>query len=316
MGRLPLLGLLCLLALLGRLPLLGLLCLLALLGRLPLLALLTRQVAETFSHSLTGLPDALPDALPGLSEALSDPLAGLRDALSGALAEVSDPLPDALTELPDALPGALADVRERLVGALADLRKRLLGALAGVLGDISRGAEELPGSRTRVLDGPSDSAQDLRVSIKRHGDAIDDRVHGVKARIQKRLRLDAVDLELDLVEVCHRADADLGQPAHLRDHGDLSGQVLDFDLDLVDLDHRDVDDHIGSLFDLARIDNGVVVVVRPISPFAAARSRSYAALRGARAFRFRRLSVFSSAMFAHFFELAMASLAFWTCAAT
>ena len=200
----------CLLALLGRL------ALLALLGRLALLALLTRQVAETLSDPLTGLPDALPDALAGLSEALADPLAGLRDALSGALAEVSDALPDALPELPDALPGALADVRERLVRTLADLRKRVLGALAGGLGDIARGAEELPGSRTRVLDGASDSAQDLRVSIKRHGDAIDDRVHGVEARIEKRLGLDAVDLELDLVEVCHRADAELGQPADLR----------------------------------------------------------------------------------------------------
>ena len=89
-------------------------------------------------------------------------------------------------------------------------------------------------------------------------------MHGVEARIEKGLGLDPLDFELDLVEVCHRADAELGQPAHLRDHGHLSGQVVDLDLDLVDLDHRDVDDHIGSLFDLARIDNGVVVVVRPV----------------------------------------------------
>ncbi len=266
LGLLTLLGRLALLTLLGRLALLTLLGRLALLRRLTLLALLTREVAETLADALSGLPDALSDSLPGLAEPLADPLAGLRDTLPGALAEVSDPLPDALPELSDTLSGTLAHIRERLVGALADLRKRLLGALAGVLGDVSGGPEELPGSCPRVLDGPADSAQELWVSVERHGDALDDRVHGVEARIEEGLCLDPVDLELDLVEADLGADAELGQPAHLGDHRHLSPQILDLDLDLVDLDHRHVDDHVRSLFDLARIDDGVIVVVRPL-PF-------------------------------------------------
>ena len=63
--------------------------------------------------------------------------------------------------------------------------------------------------------------------------------------LQQRLCLDALDLELDLVELSLRTDAQLEALADLGDDGDLHVQVVDLDLDLVDLDDRDVDENVG-----------------------------------------------------------------------
>jgi hypothetical protein len=49
-------------------------------------------------------------------------------------------------------------------------------------------------------------------------------------------------------------------------HGDLNLQVVDFDLQVVDLGHRDVDEHVGPRLDLARVDERIVLVVRAVLP--------------------------------------------------
>ena len=61
-----------------------------------------------------------------------------------------------------------------------------------------------------------------------------------------------------------RADTELHHLADLGDDGHLRAEILDLDVDLVDLDDRDVDQHVLFVIgQILRIDDRVVLELRP-----------------------------------------------------
>ena len=121
--------------------------------------------------------------------------------------------------------------------------------------------QQVAGSATDVFDGTPDALQQLRIAVERGGDAGENRSDVVEPRLQQRLRLHSLDLQLHLVEPRLDADTELNQVLHLRQHGDLGVKVLDLEVDLVHLHNRDVDHDIRALGDLTGIDDGIVVEV-------------------------------------------------------
>lgn len=53
--------------------------------------------------------------------------------------------------------------------------------------------------------------------------------------------------------------ADLDEVTDLREHGYLRAQIVDLDVDRVDLDHRDIDEDVGPLRDVLRIDDRIIL---------------------------------------------------------
>ena len=91
-----------------------------------------------------------------------------------------------------------------------------------------------------LLDGLADTLEQLRVAVKREHYALEDLAYVVQPRFEQRLRLDALDLQLNLAQVNLRADADFEQLPDLREHSYPGIEVIDLDIDLVHLDNRNV----------------------------------------------------------------------------
>src|SRR5829696_1883518 len=100
---------------------------------------------------------------------------------------------------------------------------------------------------TDLLDGLPDALEQLRVAVERQQDTLEDFRNGVEPRFEQRLRLDALDLQLDLAQMCLRPDADVEQLPDPGEHGHPSIEVVDFDVDLVNLDDRDVGQDVRAL---------------------------------------------------------------------
>jgi hypothetical protein len=226
----------------------------------PLLAtalLLTAALlSATLRELLRCLLRALADTLDGLPGALSD----LAQRLVRALPEALDGLARALSDLADRLAGSLAQLTHALTRTLADVLNRAPGALADVLNRIARVFEGVAGAGAHIPHGTPDARQQLRVPVKRQRNAVQNRADVVQPGLQQSLCLDALDLELDLAEPDIGPDADLHHLADGRHDGYLRLQVLELEVDLVDLDDRDVDQDVWAVADLAGIAKGVVVV--------------------------------------------------------
>ena len=67
-----------------------------------------------------------------------------------------------------------------------------------------------------LLDGLADTLEQLRVAVKRGIMRSRDLAYVVQPRFEQRLRLDALDLQLNLAQVNLRADADFEQLPDLR----------------------------------------------------------------------------------------------------
>ena len=98
-----------------------------------------------------------------------------------------------------------------------------------------------------LLDGLADTLEQLRVAVKREHYALEDLAYVVQPRFEQRLRLDALDLQLNLAQVNLRADADFEQLPDLREYSYPGIEVIDLDIDLVHLDNRNVCEDIRAL---------------------------------------------------------------------
>jgi hypothetical protein len=90
------------------------------------------------------------------------------------------------------------------------------------------------------LDRLADALQQLRVPVEREQHAVEDLGDVIEPRLEQRLCLDALDLQLDLSQVSLRADADVEQLPDLGKYGYPGIEIIDLDVDLVHLDDRDV----------------------------------------------------------------------------
>jgi hypothetical protein len=152
--------------------------------------------------------------------------------------------PATLTQLAGSFTGAFADLPDRFVRSFADFADRF----ARSFGDRFQRVRDL--------------LQDVRVTVERGQDPVDDRRDMVEPRPQQGLGFDAVDVEFDLPQLGMDADAEPDQVQHLGVERDPGHEVVELEMDLVDLDHRDVNDDVRfvGIADFARVDDGVVLI--------------------------------------------------------
>ena len=81
--------------------------------------------------------------------------------------------------------------------------------------------------------------------------------------LQQSLRLDPLDVELDLPELGVDPDAQLHQVEHLRVQRHPRVEVVELEVDLVDVDDRDVEQDVGlvGVADRPGVQEGVVLVL-------------------------------------------------------
>jgi hypothetical protein len=149
--------------------------------------------------------------------------------------------------------------------------------LADILDRLAALAEHVPGAATDLLDGLADALKQLRVPVEAEQHPLENRGDVVEPRLDQRLCLDPLNVQLHLSQAHIRADVELDQLAHLGVDRHLRSKIVDLEVDLVDLDHGHVQQHVGPVLDLRRIDDRVV---RELLPLAARRA---AAVRAARA---------------------------------
>ena len=208
------------------------------------------ESAGGFAGALAKATDGLACPLPDLADGLPDPaceLIKVFDRLSRALADLAHRLAGALPQLPHPFADALPDLADRLAGAFADISNGPLGAFADVLDRFARLAKGMAGAAANVLDRPTEALHQLGIAINGGQDAIDDRGHVVQANLHQCLRLHPLDVELDLAEVHVHANVEVDQVEHLGLQSHVRLQVLELEVDLVDLDDRDVEEHVRVL---------------------------------------------------------------------
>jgi hypothetical protein len=144
--------------------------------------------------------------------------------------------------------------------ALTDLWQSQRRAVAHVLDRLARLADHVAGAGADVLDGLADAPDELRIAIDRGHNAIDDRAHVVEPDLEQSLRLDALDVDLQSAEVDVEPDVQCDQVEDLGLERDVRLEVRDLEIDLVDLDHRDVEQHVRVLARLCQRRGGVVAV--------------------------------------------------------
>src|SRR5512139_2528041 len=118
-----------------------------------------------------------------------------------------------------------------------------------------------------LLERLADALQQLGVAIQREQDALENLGDVLEPRLEQRLRLDALDLQLDLPQVSLRADADVEQLSDLGEYGYPGIEVIDLDIDLVHLDDRDVGQDVRALLHVhvLRVDHRVVGELLPLA---------------------------------------------------
>jgi hypothetical protein len=97
--------------------------------------------------------------------------------------------------------------------------------------------------RAHALDEPLD---DLRVAVYGGEDPVDDGGNVVEPDLEERLCFDALYNELDPAEVRVDPDRELHEVKHLRVERHLGPQIVELEVDLVHLDDRHVEQHVGN----------------------------------------------------------------------
>ena len=218
-------------------------------------------VADGLARALADLTDSLACAFAYVADGLARALADLTDRLARALADLTDRLARALANLADGLARALSDLADGIAGALAKHRKRLPGALADLLDCLAGLAHHVTGSSADVLDRLTEAVDELRVAVDGGHDAIDDRGHVVEADLEQCLRLDALDVDLELAQVDVHSDVQGDQVENLCLERHMGVEVGELEVDLVDLEHRDVEQHVRGLSGLGEWGGGIIAVL-------------------------------------------------------
>jgi hypothetical protein len=138
--------------------------------------------------------------------------------------------------------GGVEPFAHQLAGASADVFDRRGEARP-------LGAEQLACAFTHVFDRRAyafdEPLDDLRVAVYGGEHPVEDGGHVVEPDLQERLRLDPLYNELDPAEVRINPDRELHEVKHLSVERHLRPQVVELEVDLVHLDDRHVEQHIG-----------------------------------------------------------------------
>ncbi|HEX3172782.1 MAG TPA: hypothetical protein VHQ43_01015 [Solirubrobacterales bacterium] len=194
------------------------------------------------------------ETLGRLASALTDTGNALLSALSDTLERLAGPL----TDLADRLAGTFADLARGLPSALPNVLHRPLGSFADLLDRLAGLADEMASTLAYLLGGMADPFEQLRIAIQRGQHSLENQGDVVEPRLQQGLGLDTLDLQLHFAQADIGADADLNQVAHLGHDRYLRSQIVHLDVDLIDLDDRNVEKDIGTVWQIVRIDDRVV----------------------------------------------------------
>ena len=177
-------------------------------------------------------------------------LAHLADGLSGSFSDISDGLARTLTDLVDGVAGALADLGQGFLRTLADL----LDGLSGLADHVTRAG-------AHVLESLAEALDELRISVDRREDPIDNRAHVVEADLEKRLGFHTLDVDLELPELHVHTDVQLDEVEYLGLDRDMRFEVRKLEVDLVHLHHRDIEQDVRILARLGQRRGGVIPVL-------------------------------------------------------
>src|SRR5829696_3361939 len=254
----------------------------------------TCRLAGAFSHFADGLACALANVLYGFSRAL-DRFPGTRPYVfnrrSCALADIFHGLAGALDGFPGAFAnifhggarsfadvlhsgartganvfysraGTLAHVFDCGAGAFADVlnggsctRSDICHGLIGTFSDeLSRSFADILYCRAHAFGQLLD---DLGVAVYGRENPVEDGGQVVQPGFQERLRFYPLYDQLDPAQVHVGPDGELDQVEHLGVHRELRPQVVEFEVDLIDLDHGYVEQHVGDL----AVHHGVFLIV-------------------------------------------------------
>ena len=189
-----------------------------------------------FCRSAGALTDAFHGPASTLTDAFHSPASTLTDALHGPASTLTDAFHSAASPLTDALHSAaspLTDPFDCATGALADA----LQGPAGSAADLT----------DRLAHSAGEPLQDLRVLVEGRHHPVQDCGDVVKADLQQRRRLHALDRNRDPSERHVRAHVQLEQVENLGLEGNPGLQILYLQRDLIDLDHRDIEQYVRLL---------------------------------------------------------------------
>jgi len=182
----------------------------------------------------------VPCAASAIDVILGDVLSGPADALT----EVPGSLPHATTHRLDPGAGTLADLLYRAPRTLADLLYRAPRTLADLPQAASRALADLGSSRT---DSAGQIGQNLRVIIDRPHHLAEDQRDLVQANLELGDRIHALDIKQDTRQRHLGAHMKLEQIQDAGLQGDLGLEVVDFEVDFLNLEGRNVKEHIGRI---------------------------------------------------------------------
>jgi hypothetical protein len=236
----------------------------------------------------------------GCLASLAGRLTHLPDGSTGSLAETAYSLSSCLPQpLADAAQ-ALTDAAERLARSAAELAhssaraERLSRSVREPTKCLTRGSAGLHGLLCgladvveclrhrstwperlltevadvvdRVVDGLDEALEDLRIAIECRQGAIEDVVEVLEADLELRLRLDSLDVDLDLSEVDVHSGHDLEEIRQLGAKCEMRLELLDVDVDLVDVHLGDVDEDVRIMAGLAALEMRAVHLARRARP--------------------------------------------------
>ncbi len=230
-------------------------------GRLPETAHELTRIARGLARGLADVSNSLAGALAHVSDGLPSALADISNSLAGALADLADRLASAFPDVADGLARALADLVDCVANSLTDLGKSFARALADVLDRLTGLADHVTGASADVLDRLTEAMDQLGIAVDRGHHSIDDRRHVVEANLEQRLCLDPLDVDLELAEADVDSDVEADEVEHLRLERDVRFELRKLEVDLVDLEHRDVEQHVRVLARLGQRGGGVVAVL-------------------------------------------------------
>ena len=222
----------------------------------------TRSAGLSFTGG--GLLGWLPRDLAGLraelSSGVSRRLTDTADRLAGRLAESLPQASGCLSETacrlrnrttwPQRLPGRVGQAAKRLARRAAGTNRllRRLPDFTESLRHRTAGGEcllaELSNVADRVVHGLHEALEDLGVPVERRQRPVEDVVEVLEANLQFRLRLYALDVDLDLAHGHVDARDHLEQVRELCAQREMRLELLDVDIDLVDFELADVDEDI------------------------------------------------------------------------
>ena len=214
-------------------------------------------------RSATSLLADLAGLLTELAHGAARRLPQITDRLSGPLAEATDGLPGTAGELPDStarterLPCRIRQTADGLARHAARLHCFLcrLPHIAQGLADGATGAQcfltDVSDATERVIDRLDKTLQDLGIPIQRRERPIQNVVQVLQPHLELALRLDALDVYLNLAQVDVNPGHHLEQVGELGPKGQMRLQLLDVNVDLIDLHLRDIDKDVGVMARLA-----------------------------------------------------------------